>query len=309
MVAYIHADKSVIIPPDKASFQDWNAYTADDHTVWGELFDRQLVNVQSRACPEWLEGMKKLGLVRDHIPNYHDLNKRLYAETGWTIAVVKDYIPADLFFYLLSHRHFPVTAWIRKREQMDYLPEPDIFHDVWAHDPVLTVWPFADFLHTFGKAGVEAQKRGALAQAAALYWYTVEFGLIKRPGQDTKIYGAGILSSSGETLHVLDSPEPHHIGFDAQRATRTRFLISQFQRTYFVIQDFAELLKLNEQAIVDICVRAKDDPGIFWSELLPTDHVIQRGTEIGQGPIIGNILRGPVDRAARLVATLQHTRV
>ncbi len=296
MVAYAHADQNIIIPAHRAASQDWGAYTPDDHAVWQDLFDRQLNNVTARACPEWLDGMQKLGLVRDQIPDYHELNARLFQATRWNIAVVKDFIPADLFFSLLSRRHFPVTAWIRKRESMDYLEEPDMFHDVWAHNPVLTVWPFADFLHTFGKAGVEANNRGALKQAAALYWYTVEFGLIQRPTDGTKIYGAGILSSFGETLHVLDSPHPHHIQFDALRAARTRFLISQFQRTYFAINDFADLLKLDFQTIVDICVRAKDMPGVFWSEIQPEDKVIKRGQETGQGHAIAQIMAALLQR-------------
>ncbi|TAH32426.1 MAG: phenylalanine 4-monooxygenase [Alphaproteobacteria bacterium] len=276
MVTYVHTNKRVHIPNEYVGAQDWLAYNDSDREVWRDLITAQTRNVRPRACAEWQQGLETLGLTPHEIPDYRKLDKKLYNATGWHLAVVSCFIPPDVFFYLLSKRHFPVTAWLRDRENMDYIPEPDMVHDVWAHTPVLTMWPFADYLQAFGKAGVEATKRGWLEQVQALYWYTVEFGLTRKDG-DTKIYGAGILSSKGETMYVLDKPRSHHIAFDPSRVMRTNYRIDEFQLTYFVVDSFEQLLGLDQREILRLARKAHDGRPISWIETKKEDQILRHG--------------------------------
>jgi len=176
--------------------QAWSGYSDTDHAIWRDLFTRQSAMLPGRACDEFLQGLAGLGVVAGEIPKFDDLNAILKAATNWTIVAVPGLVPDDIFFEHLANRRFPATNWIRRRDQMDYLQEPDIFHDVFGHVPILMNPVFADYLQAYGRGGLKALRLGALPLLARLYWYTVEFGLIKTD-QGLRIYGAGIVSSRG----------------------------------------------------------------------------------------------------------------
>ena len=220
--------------------QGWSSYSKDDHAIWRDLFLRQSAMLPGRACDEFLQGLSGLGVVADQIPKFDELNAILGSATNWTIVAVPGLVPDDVFFDHLANRRFPATNWIRRRDQMDYLQEPDIFHDVFGHVPILMNPVFADYLQAYGRGGVKALRLGALPLLARLYWYTVEFGLIKTD-QGLRIYGAGIVSSQSESRYCLENEKPRRIGFDLCRIMRTRYRIDDFQETYFVIDSFDQL--------------------------------------------------------------------
>lgn len=174
------------------------------------------------------------------IPDFRGLSDALDRATGWRIVAVPGLVPDAVFFAYLAARRFPATCFIRRRDQLDYLQEPDVFHDICGHVPLLMNPVFADYMQAYGQGGLKAQRLGHLQRLARLYWYTVEFGLIAtRAG--LRIYGSGIVSSAGETVYCLDDPQPHRLGFDLRRVMRTRYRIDRFQNTYFVIDDFDQL--------------------------------------------------------------------
>ena len=220
--------------------ENWNNFTDTDHATWKFLFKRQEKLLQNRATPEIIEGMKKLDICNDKIPKFSQINKILQKETGFSVIPVTGLIPADLFFKFLAERKFPSTCFIRKPEQMDYLEEPDIFHDVFGHVPLLVNHIFADFMEEFGQKGLESIEKGCLDFIAALYWFTVEFGLINTPN-GTRIYGAGITSSKGESIYSLDSDIPSRLKFDAKKAMNSKYHVDAFQKNYFVIDSFDEI--------------------------------------------------------------------
>lgn len=221
--------------------QDWNSYSAQDHATWQQLFERQSELLIGRACREYLDGLDQLGVCADGIPDFRKLNDVLGQTTGWQIIAVPGLIPDAEFFGHMAERRFVATRWIRAPSQMDYLQEPDIFHDVFGHVPLLTNAAFADFLQAYGRGGLKALRLGSLDMLARLYWYTVEFGLI-RTREGLRIYGSGIMSSKGESLYCLDDPKPNRIAFDLKRILRTRYRIDDFQETYFVIDSFEQLM-------------------------------------------------------------------
>jgi len=221
--------------------QRWERFSAEDHRVWDLLFARQQQMLAGRAVPEFAEGLDLLRLSRPGIPELDELNERLFARTGWTVVSVHGLVPDDIFFEHLSKRRFPAGNFIRSAEQLDYLEEPDVFHDVFGHVPLLAQPAFADFMHELGCRGLQALGLGAIHRLARLYWYTVEFGLAREEG-DLKIYGAGILSSFGESRFALDSDKPHRPAFDLERVLRTSYRSDCFQRSYFVIDSFEALL-------------------------------------------------------------------
>lgn len=276
---YTHTD--VTLPAEFTDRQDWDAYTAEDHGTWNILYTRQSEIIRKRACKEYWEGSDLLGLSAERIPNYADLSATMKRKTGWQIAVVPCFIPPELFFQLLAQRHFPATAWIRSRAQIDYLPEPDMFHDVFGHMPMLVHPVFADYMQKFGEAGLHAMKQGALDEIQRLYWFTVEFGLIASP-QGPRIYGSGILSSKGESIYSLEDPAPHHIRFNLERVMRTTYRIDEFQKTYFVIDSFDQLFKDCQRDFSPIYKAAETTPTIPWTEIDPADQVLQRGTVEGE---------------------------
>lgn len=220
--------------------QGFDAYSGEDHAVWRTLFERQSKLLPGRAAPEFVEGLKALGVAADGIPDFEALSDILEAATGWRIVAVAGLVPDDVFFRHLANRRFPVTNWIRKREQLDYLQEPDVFHDCFGHVPMLFNPVFADYMAAYGRGGMKALRLGSLKLLARLYWYTVEFGLI-RTGDGLRIYGAGIVSSRGETAHSLDDPTPNRLAFDLLRIMQTDYIIDHYQQTYFVIDSYEQL--------------------------------------------------------------------
>lgn len=222
--------------------QHWERFTAEDHRVWDLLFARQQALLGSRAVRAFHDGLDVLRLSHPGIPQLDELNERLFARTGWTVVSVPGLVPDDIFFDHLAKRRFPAGNFIRSASQLDYLEEPDVFHDVFGHVPLLAQPAVADFMQGIGEHGLEALSRGALHRLARLYWYTVEFGLAREDGA-LKIYGAGILSSFGESRFALESDAPNRPAFDLKRVLRTRYRSDAFQQAYFVIDSFEDLLE------------------------------------------------------------------
>ena len=242
----LHGAAAAPTPPPGAAAdwtipQHWERFTAEEHRVWDLLFARQQELLAGRAVRAFHEGLDVLRLSRPGIPDLDELNERLFARTGWTVVSVPGLVPDDVFFRHLSQRRFPAGNFIRSASQLDYLEEPDVFHDVFGHVPLLAQPAVADFMQALGEAGLNALGRGDLDRLSRLYWYTVEFGLAREDG-DLKIYGAGILSSFGESRFSLESPEPHRPAFDIRRVLRTRYRSDAFQQSYFVVESFEDLL-------------------------------------------------------------------
>jgi len=223
--------------------QDWGQYSPEDHATWATLHRRQLDLVERYAAPEFLAGVHALGASGTQIPRFEQANRILREATGWQIVAVPGLIPEQVFFDHLAQRRFPVTVWIRRRDELDYLVEPDVFHDFFGHVPLLTNPIFARFMQAYGEAGAKALATpGGLTMLARLYWYMVEFGLIRTDGA-LRVYGAGILSSKGETVYSIESPVPQRIDFDLLRVMRTEYRIDDYQQTYFVIDSFQQLFE------------------------------------------------------------------
>lgn len=227
--------------------QNWADFTADEHAVWDLLFARQQDALAGRAVSAFAEGLDVLRLSRPGIPEFGELNARLGERTGWTVVPVHGLVPDDVFFEHLRHRRFPAGNFIRRRDQLDYLEEPDVFHDVFGHVPLLANAEVADTMQKLGELGLAAMRAGALHRLARLYWYTVEFGLARENGA-LRIYGAGIVSSFGESRFALESPAPNRIAFDLDRVLRTDYRTDSFQKSYFVIDRFEDLLGLVARA-------------------------------------------------------------
>ena len=227
--------------PDYTVPQDYSRYVEADQDRWRRLYARQMRLVPGRACPEFLRVVDTLGYEAG-IPRFDEVNERLRRATRWEVVAVPGLLPEHVFFTHLAHRHFPVTVWLREEHEFDYIVEPDVFHDFFGHVPLLFDPVFADYMQAYGRGGQKAEGLHALEYLARLYWYTVEFGLV-RTDDGLRIYGAGILSSPSEVTYSLSSPLPHRIGFDLKRVMRTRYKIDTFQQTYFVIDDFGQLFR------------------------------------------------------------------
>jgi phenylalanine-4-hydroxylase len=259
--------------------QNWSAFSADDHAMWDRLFARQSEMLPGRAADAFLRGMDVLKLSKPGIPDYHELNERLIAATGWQVVAVPGLVPDDVFFDHLANRRFPAGNFIRTPDQLDYLQEPDIFHDVFGHVPMLADPVFADYMVAYGKGGLRSLGFGALDHLARLYWYTVEFGLIEE-AEGLRIYGAGIVSSFGESVFALDDPSPNRIKFDLTRVMRTCYGIDDFQQNYFVIPSLDHLLKVTvETDFAPLYAQLEHLPDIAIAQILPDDDVITRGTQ------------------------------
>ena len=263
--------------------QPWADYSAVEHDTWSRLCARQGEILRGRACSAFLENLEALGMHGPEIPRFDAVNAHLQRTTGWRLIGVEGLLPELDFFQHLAAREFPVTWWIRRPEQFDYISEPDLFHDLFGHVPLLMNPVFADYMQAYGAGGVRAATFGGepLTNLTRLYWYTVEFGLI-RDAEGLRIYGSGIASSQGESVYCLESAAPNRVGFDLARVMRTRYRIDTYQKTYFVIDSFEQLF----QATVapdfgPIYYGLKGAQSIPAGELLDTDAVIQRGT--GEG--------------------------
>jgi len=219
--------------------QDYAQYSEADHDTYRRLYTRQLQQLPGLACEEFISAVQQLG-APDRIPRFDDISERLMRTTGWQIVGVPGLIPEEAFFKLLAEKRFPVTDWMRTPEEFDYVVEPDVFHDLFGHVPLLFNPTFADYMQAYGAGGMKASRLDACELLTRLYWYTVEFGLINTP-QGLRAYGAGILSSAGELRHSITAPEATRVGFDLQRLMRTRYRIDTYQATYFVIDSFQQL--------------------------------------------------------------------
>ena len=262
--------------------QPWDTYSDADHQTWATLFRRQGEILQHRACAQFIDNQQRLGMTPDAIPRFDDINAILGERTGWQLIGVQGLIPELDFFEHLANRRFPVTWWIRRPEQIDYIAEPDLFHDLFGHVPLLLDPVFADYMAAYGRGGIKAHgiSAEALVHLTRLYWYTVEFGLIQTDA-GLRIYGAGILSSKGESIHCLESAAPNRIGFDLERIMRTRYRIDTYQKTYFVIDSFEQLMDATRPDFAPIYAGLAQQPAIAAGDVQAQDHVLQRGT--GEG--------------------------
>lgn len=259
--------------------QCWDEYTPAEHAIWSTLYSRQIDILAGRAVPEFYSGLSKLNLNDGGIPNLERLNKALKALTGWTVVCVPHLIPDDVFFDHLANRRFPAGRFIRSADQMDYIQEPDVFHDVFGHVPLLAQPVFADYMQAYGKGGQRAKSEGMLKELARLYWYTVEFGLLRNEN-GLQIYGAGIVSSRTESVFSLVSPSPNRIGFDMARIMKTDYRIDDFQQTYFVIDDLYDLLEATQQDFGPLYEKLRAAENVHSvTDILPADTVITQGTQ------------------------------
>ena len=250
--------------------QDWERYTPAEHALFARLYARQMALVPGRACEEFLQALGRL-TAADGIPRFVDINRQLRAATGWEIVAVPGLIPEHAFFRLLNSRRFPVTVWLRKPEEFDYIVEPDLFHDLFGHVPLLFEPTFADYMQAFGAGGLKAEGLHALQYLARLYWYTVEFGLI-RTAQGLRSYGAGILSSGGEVEYSLHSARARRLAFDVPRLLRSRYRIDDYQATYFVIDSFAQLFAATAPDFAPLYAQAAAMDDIAPGAVLAGEH-------------------------------------
>lgn len=257
--------------------QGWSAYSDQEHALWRHLFERQSEILPGRACDAFLDGLRRLGVAADGIPNFERLSDSLEDATGWRIVAVSGLVPDDVFFWHLANRRFPVTNWIRTAQQMDYLQEPDVFHDLFGHVPMLTNPVFANYMQAYGRGGLKALRLDALHYLARLYWYTVEFGLIETD-DGLRIYGSGIVSSQTESVYCLEDPAPNRIGFDLLRIMQTDYRIDDLQEVYFVIDSFDQLFDATRPDFTAYYndLRMRDD--LTPQTILGTDTLIPAGT-------------------------------
>jgi phenylalanine-4-hydroxylase len=259
--------------------QNWESFSADDHAMWDTLFARQSDMLPGRAADAFLRGMDVLKLSRPGIPDYRELNARLMAATGWRVVAVPGLVPDAVFFDHLANRRFPAGNFIRTPDQLDYLEEPDVFHDVFGHVPMLADPVFADYMVAYGQGGLRSLGFGALDHLARLYWYTVEFGLIREP-QGLRIYGAGIVSSYGESIFALDDLSPNRIVFDLMRVMRTHYRIDDYQQNYFVIPSLDHLLNVTIKTdFAPLYAELENLPDIMVGAIVVTDDIITLGNQ------------------------------
>ncbi|MHA1599408.1 MAG: phenylalanine 4-monooxygenase [Alphaproteobacteria bacterium] len=270
----IPAPHAGTVPGDHVIAQDWDGYTEQDHAVWRALFERQSALLPGRACQEYLDGLAELGVAADGIPDFECLSDILERTTGWRIVAVPGLVPDDIFFRHLAARRFPATNWIRRPAQMDYLQEPDVFHDVFGHVPVLMNPVFADYMAAYGRGGSKALRLGALPKLARLYWYTVEFGLI-RTSAGLRIYGSGIVSSRTESVYCLESTKPKRIAFDLLRVMRTEYRIDDLQEGYFVIDSFDQLFAATGPDFTQYYETLKCLSDVPPGAVLPEDELVE----------------------------------
>ena len=219
--------------------QQMTDYTAEEQARWLRLVSRQLALIPTRACREFIDAVAKLDMLRG-IPDFAAVNIALKAATDWQLVAVPGLLPDDVFFTHLANRRFPVTVWLRSEAEFDYIVEPDIFHDFFGHVPMLFTPVYADHLQAYGHGALKAKRLGGLDWLARLYWYTIEFGLIRENGE-VKAYGAGVLSSPKELIYALESNAPKRAPFDVMTIMRTPFLIDDVQSAYFILESFEQL--------------------------------------------------------------------
>ena len=251
--------------------QDWAAHSASDHDLYRRLYERQAAQLPGLACEEFIDAVKHLG-APSQIPRFDALSETLYRATRWEVVAVPGLIPEEAFFSLLSQRRFPVTGWIRKPEEFDYVVEPDVFHDLFGHVPLLFNPMFADYMQAYGAGGLKASRLESCEYLARLYWYTVEFGLIDTPA-GLRAYGAGILSSAGELRHSVTSTEPQRLAFDLERIMRTRYKIDSYQASYFVVDSFRQLFEATAPDFTPVYARVSGLGELDADQRRVTDRV------------------------------------
>lgn len=256
---------------------DQRKYTDDEHDTWRTLYKRQLEVLPGRAITQFMDSLSTLGISQDKIPDFDDVNSILMDRTGWQVVPVPGLIPDEPFFELLANRRFPAGNFIRRKDQLDYIQEPDVFHDLFGHVPILADPVFADYMEKYGHGGLKAAKLGAVDMLARLYWYTVEFGLIQEK-EGLRIYGAGILSSPTESVFCLESDSPARVGFDVKRMLRTHYQIDDFQDIYFVIDNFEQLFDATHPDFTPYYEELKTMDVIEPGAVVEGDKVLQKGT-------------------------------
>jgi phenylalanine-4-hydroxylase len=257
--------------------QAWADYSQVDHRVWDLLYARQVEVLETRASAAFLKGLGALGLDQGGIPDFNRLNADLKDLTGWSLVAVPGIVSDAAFFALLAERRFPAGRFIRSADQLNYLQEPDVFHDVFGHAPMLADPVFADYMQAYGQGGLRALGRGQLHHLARLYWYTVEFGLVEEAGR-LKIYGAGIASSHGESLYALESPKPRRLGFDLRRIMRTPYKIDDFQGVYFAVSSLQALRDATLSNFDGLYSSLAQDSDLELEALTVTDKILHFGT-------------------------------
>jgi phenylalanine-4-hydroxylase len=264
--------------------KDWleprqRRYSSAEDAIWNELFERQMEILPGRACGAFMAGLQKLHLGTAGVPDFDRLSEALGRLTGWSVVPVPMLIPDHVFFWHLANRRFPAGNFIRTRETFDYIQEPDVFHDVFGHVPLLTDPVFADYMQEYGKAGWKAMRYNRLKALGALYWYTVEFGLIEEAGE-LRIYGAGILSGPREAVFALEAQSPNRIMLNVDRVMRTDYVIDDLQPTYFVIESFADLYHQTVERDFDRLYRSLS-PGFTYANaaVIDVDDVLHHGTQ------------------------------
>jgi phenylalanine-4-hydroxylase len=231
--------------------QDWKTYTPEQHAVWTELVRRRMPQLREHACQEYLDGVEIIGLREDQIPELAAISSRLQPRTGWQSMPVSGFLPPDAFFEMLAARLFPTTTWLRSRESLEYTPEPDIFHDVFGHVPMHAHPVFADFLQHYGKVCAALEDQEDLERMGRLFWFTVEFGVIRQNGR-IKVYGSGLISSHGECTHVIEGG-PEIRDFDLDRVLEQRFSTSEMQKVLYAVESFEQIYEATQEAERRLC--------------------------------------------------------
>lgn len=256
--------------------QPYETYTEEEHERWRFLYARQSKLLQNYAAQEFIDGLAKLN-AGAQIPRLADANVVLQNATGWILVAVPGLIPDGVFFEHLANRRFPVSWWMRRADELDYLVEPDIFHDFFGHVPLLSDPVFAEYMRAYGEGGPKAIRHGCQKMLARLYWYIVEFGLIATP-KGLRAFGAGMLSSRDESIYSVESAVPNRVRFDLARVLQTDYMVDAFQKTYFVIDSFDSLFRSSYQDFAPFYERLKDAAAVDPAALLPGDDVVTHGT-------------------------------
>ncbi|WP_339860916.1 phenylalanine 4-monooxygenase [Thalassospira alkalitolerans] len=259
------------INDDYTVTQDWTAHTEAEHGLWRALYTRQKAILPGYAAADFIGNLEKLDAA-DQIPHFGQVSEKLHAATGWHLVAVPGLVPDDVFFAHLANRRFPVTVWLRKPSEIDYLVEPDLFHDFFGHVPMLFDPVFADYLAAYGAKGPEAIAKGGLKQLARMYWYMVEFGLIMTD-HGLRAYGAGMLSSQTETIYSVTDPTPNRVAFDLERVMATDYAIDDFQKTYFVLNDYSQLFDAMNADFTAIYDRLANKPAIDPATTVSDDRL------------------------------------
>jgi phenylalanine-4-hydroxylase len=281
MLRQLDAQKSELAAqvPQRADWtidQGWERYSDVEHGVWKTLFERQSRLLHGRACDEFIRGMADLPIGAEQIPDFRRLSDALMRRTGWQVVAVPGLVPDEVFFDHLANRRFPSGQFIRQPHQLDYLEEPDVFHDVFGHVPLLMQPVIADYIQAYGEGGLRAQRLGVLDKLSRVYWYTVEFGLVQQRN-GLRLYGAGMASSATESVFCLDDASPNRVRFELERVMRTRYRIDDFQETYFVIDNLDQLLGLAQIDFAPIYQRIEGLPEFEPGTVLAGDSVLTHG--------------------------------